>query len=290
MTYSITYKNHELLTLFGSRIKALEVLFVLEGIKPVCRIELQQQKITELKRFFEDTGLAHLESNVKYTVDQKTGEANLIPAHSTVPGTLFVYISKNPSLAQEARIAESRFDHQRVGTLLGYPQCCIQFFVDNLAAAEQLHFDHTLLSAKKSLNFYPLLNISLQYFDCRLIGHYPCQYSCKTSNDQASKMLKIVAQYDEEFAEEIMHRLTTLVIYDDDTGVHVFEDVQKTKDEYTYEHVLLTAPNKIHSIIAKGNRIKKIDNSHAEIYLDKEKIGDIGGEKTAILDFMDEEE
>jgi hypothetical protein len=290
MTYSINHKNHDLLALFESRIKALEVLFVLEDIKPVCRIELGQQKITELKKFFEDTSLSHLESNVRYAINTDTGDAQILPAHSTVPGTLFVYISKNKSLAQEARIAESRFDHQRFGTLLGYPQCCTQFFVDNLSAAEQLHYDHTLLSAKNSTKFYHLLNISLQYFDCRLIGHYPCSFNCKASNEQASKMLKTVMLYDEELAEEIMNRLSTLVIYDDETGVHIFEDVTKEKGMYSYENVLLTSPNKLHSVIKKGNKIKKIDNNHAEVYLDKDKIGEIGGETTTILDFMDEEE
>ncbi|MBI5398552.1 hypothetical protein HZB03_03745 [Candidatus Woesearchaeota archaeon] len=283
MTTTLAYNDHDLIALLGSRIRAQEVLFVLEEIKPVCRIELAPQQLALAQRFFKEANLAHLSSTI--TAPEQNDEADAtIPAPYV--GMMLVYISKNHSLAQEARIAETHFDHQRLGTLLGYPQCCTRFFADSLSEAQQLHHDHTLIAARGSSTFNPLLNISLQFFDWRIIGHYPCHFNCAASTEQAQQMLRAIGKYNDELSEAIVNHLRALVLYDDETGVHVFEGVGKRGNDYMYKNVLLTSPNPTHELLAKGDTIKKVSNNHVEVHAGKEMIGEIKGQTCALLDFL----
>lgn len=284
MERSLQYNMTNLISIFGCRIRAQEILFILQDIKPVCRIELDALQLSEAEKFFKETTLSYLASTIQY--DEKTESGDIPQATTPLKGMLLVYVSKNHSLAQEARIAETHFDHQRFGTLLGYPQCCVQFFIEHLEDAEKLHHDHTLISASRSVIFNPLLNISLQFFDWRIISHYPCHFNCPASVEQAERMLKAIERHDEELAEKIRLHLRTLVLYDDETGVHVFEGVGKRGNEYRYKSVLLTSPNLTHDLLGRGNMIKKVSHNHVEIHAGKEMIGEIKGPTFVLLDFL----
>ncbi|MBI4738155.1 DUF483 domain-containing protein [Candidatus Woesearchaeota archaeon] len=261
MMRALIYKDQELTALFGSRIRALEVLFVLEDIKPVCRFELQPQQLMDVEPFFQSANLTYLASSIQplMTPEQDTPDAQ---QQSQLSELTLVYISKNRSLAQEARIAETRFDHRRFGTLLGYPQCCIQFFCEHLTEAEELHHDHTLITARQSTTFNPLLNISLQFFDWRIISHYPCHFNCPASIDQAQRMLKAIAKYNKDLVTEIEQHMRSLVLYTNETGVHVFEGAKKKGNNFYYKSVLLTSTNPVHDLLMKGDTIKKISINH----------------------------
>ncbi|MBU0461696.1 MAG: DUF483 domain-containing protein [Nanoarchaeota archaeon] len=261
------------ISLLDGRINFCEVLYVASGLKPVTRFLLSEQNLDEAKGFIESLGLS------VYAPCMMTSDKGMLKR--------MIYIAKKEEDAHDALAAELEGDHERLGILLGYPECCIKFFVRNQEKARMMYDDYTLLALENSftkyLPFYT--NISLRYFDCMFINHFPCSFNCSRSLESAKRYAECIARCAPHLYDELVHSLRTAVVYADETGVHAFKGVQFTREGFHYKDVRLTSEKEFHHLLKRGNFIKVIDRHHFVIMRDNEIIQEVKDPLIGVLQF-----
>ena len=278
--------KEELFAILGSKTAYLEALSSIGGLRPVSRIELPERNVKRMIEFCNHNGFSIEFSDIKYIIEE--GSIKTVPKDYPKEGTFFCYIGHSSKNVIEAKNAEQSFDHEKFGRLLGYPECCVKFFLNYELLASQLHNDFTLITlAKSQFQSFPwMLNFSCSFFDAKLISHYPCSFQCKHSLEIAERRFNLLEKHSQEIASEIKNILKTLVIYDDDTGVHVFKQIKETSPRnISYDGVLLTSPNTIHNLFQQGNNIQILDKHRFILGKDDELIQSFDNHHTGILYF-----
>lgn len=182
--------------LFGSNMKAQEALLVWNEIKPCLRQLFYESELPAIREFCENQGLSLFESDFYVRLDSN-GFTNKGERTQNKSNLKVVYISQQSIIAELARDAEKVNDHVSLGKLLGYPECCIRYFIT--------HFS--------SLNFNPqikcdgLLNISKREDDICLLSHFPCSCNCNKSHQIAQEYLQELERVDGEYTKKLKNQL-----------------------------------------------------------------------------------
>lgn len=128
------------------------------------------------------------------------------------PEEVMIYgvVSKSYSDARKFAEAHEKIpcDHYTIGKLLGYPECCIQFFCN--------HFPHgwyDLTPIIQGDQVYPELNTMLRYFGARAIPFFPCRWDCKEALKFAEKFVGIMRDEDPGATEEILSMLSMPLVW-----------------------------------------------------------------------------
>jgi len=116
---------------------------------------------------------------------------------------LYGVISRNIRSARAFREAHKRSDHDRIGFLLGYPECCRSFFLATFPGGE---LDPIWMAGSGGLR--PELNQFLRYFGPRIIPFFPCSYSCEEALGVAEIFLNIMREIDRRNADLILDLLS----------------------------------------------------------------------------------
>jgi hypothetical protein len=180
----------------GTRIKSLEILALMEGIKKVVRHGYFEQEMPAVEGFCRENGLFLEKSLIKVKIlDSKKRYSNKgMAAPPGMPGMYFVYISKDEYKAVKAHYHEMKQDHISLGGLLGYPPCCTRFFSDNFDSSSDLDTHFILKSIEASgKGVFPFCNNVLhKENDLVLISHFPCRLDCKASADIGKRNLELL--------------------------------------------------------------------------------------------------
>lgn len=124
-------------------------------------------------------------------------------------------IAENEDVADKMYEAETEMGgderHQVVGELLGFPQCCRDFFADvwlgegqidplyeiscNTPSAETIDGDRENVLVKDP---NPGINALWRYFGLYFITHLPCSWECERSVDIARNRYRIASEVDDE--------------------------------------------------------------------------------------------
>ena len=189
-------------TIFGSYSKAQEILFLLHDAKEVVRQGFYDKELPPLESFCTENRLCLVKSKFKVLLDDKetfSNKGTRIPENDPRPGMYFVYISKDETKANLAAYYELTQNHRELGLLLGYPACCIHFFIQNF------HEQNTNLELKP-INHYT--NLTQRENDVVLLSHFPCSSDCQESIALGKKYLEVLQQVDKARAEKIKAILT----------------------------------------------------------------------------------
>src|SRR3989344_3787926 len=186
----------QLQQLFHSIIKSLEVLYVIEGVKPCARILVFEDELEKAMNFLNDNKISAAVSDFKVLKQTAQNEfysdkSVKIDKNSKQKGHFFVYLSKNREAAKKARLMEEDNSHKELGLLLGYPKCCCEFFEKNF---NEKNTDLTLKTLENSDGHeFPLYaNIAARHFDVSLLSHFPHNFQCKPSIEIAKNNKKII--------------------------------------------------------------------------------------------------
>ena len=191
----------EVSKVFGSLTKAQEIILLLHDAKPVIRQGFYEHELEAIEEFCRRNRLFFSKSAFKVLLDDKNIYSNKgiqIPEHDPRPGMFFVYISKEELKSWLANYFELMDNHQGLGTLLGYPDCCIDFFCRNFSPTKT---DLQLPSTN------PYTNLSKREDDLVLLSHFPCSSECNKSIVLAKNYLKILKTIDKQRAEEVLMSL-----------------------------------------------------------------------------------
>ena len=127
----------KLLPIFSNNTRSLELLYLINNIKQAARLDANGIELKKIKGFCSENSL-YLEVSdfkvIKIADKGKGGYANIVkrvPLNNLNRGLYHLYISKDKNKSKFLKILENKNDDRAVGELLGYPKCCIGFFMKN---------------------------------------------------------------------------------------------------------------------------------------------------------------
>jgi len=208
------------MSIFGSRTKALEILYLFKGLKPVVRQGFYENELASVVDFCNKNSLAIEISPYKVLLDDSAHYSNKglkVSKDDPRRGMYFVYISKNANKAIMADAYEIKNDHRSLGMLLGYPQCCVDFYSRNRASMATTDNDFLRATIKDSKEYrYPYFNnISKRSMDLTLLNHFPCSFRCEASMEIAKNNFAFLKQYVPKTAEQFRTLLKGRVLVHD---------------------------------------------------------------------------
>lgn len=184
-----------------------ELLDVIYGEKPCLMYGMKESDALNLKRQFPDLSV----------ID---GGADLDPRNKRTGNSLFI-ITRQPTICQELFAAQAKENHREIGHLLGYPGCCIDYYLENFLKKNSGDYIYYMYKNTKKPNF--LLNMifnfssrlkegsqnfdNLQsYYNKNLflwptilhlhyIPHVPCSFDCACSIAQGERNFTLMEKY-----------------------------------------------------------------------------------------------
>ena len=250
---------------FHSITKSLEVLYIIEGNKPCARILVFEDEINKIINFLNENNLHSTISDFKVLKQNVQSEfysdkSIKIPKNSAEKGYLFIYLSKNKATAEKAKTAEENNNHKELGLLLGYPECCCEFFEKNFS---EKNTDLTLkvLESSDGYEFPFYSNIAARHFDVALLSHFPHSFECKPSIEIAKNNLKTIKKYSDQLAVMFSGILQGVVIYTMEEGIFLLRKYERINNEIIYSDILTTAKSKLYYLLSSNKQLKVIDKN-----------------------------
>ena len=251
--------------IFRSITKSLEILYVVENVKPCARILVFEDELNKVIDFLNEKNVFASISDFKVIKRNTQSEfysdkSFKIPKDAAEKGHFFVYLSKNEEMAEKAKLMEEKNNHFELGLLLGYPKCCCEFFQENF---NENNTDLTLKTLENSDGYeFPFYNnIAARHFDVALLSHFPHSFECKPSTEIAKNNLKIIKKYSEQLAAMFSGILQSVVVYTMEEGVFLLRKYNKISGEIIYGDVLTTAKNKLYYLLSSNKKLKIIDKN-----------------------------
>lgn len=203
-----------------------EFISLNEGIKDSVRFITRLHKYGLLKNFFRGLGF-YIEKSAFKVLTKKDTSCERIPMDDPRSDDISVYISRYEADAKRLAYlhsVEELSDSREMGKLLGYPECCIDFYVNGFLS-QIGHPDFTFASLRNTKGKCSFLLNNLfwdntlddkrleknNYF--YLISNFPCSFNCEKSKQIGKRVLKAIRKYDEYIAEEIEKKLKNAVVY-----------------------------------------------------------------------------
>ena len=272
----------ELRKTFGNYTRSLEILYLLNNIKKIARLDANEIELEKIKEFCNKEKL-HLEISdfkvVKISDEGKGKYANTVkraPLNRLGDGLYHIYISKDETRVKFLKFLENKNDDGAVGRLLGYPKCCVDFFMKNKEKQQKLQNDYILPALNNSEGFkFPFYNnYAARYFDVTLLSHFPHSFHCEESIKIAKSNLQCIKKYSEDLANKFEIALKSPLLYTENNGIFVFNDYKLNNNILEFNEVKSTVNNELLNLLNKSKKIEIIDKN--KIKINDKTIEDIG--------------
>jgi hypothetical protein len=212
---------------------------------------------------------------------------NLVFSHNRFGNEIVIFVSRNQELSEKSwkierklRLGKSEYSDlvKQYGLVLGFPECCCDFFTERHVDAFSRDIPFPALSFQNSspeLDFrtnnvmnsesrlnegpsapkgaYSLYNHIDKHF---LISHVPCSYSCQESIALGKKSLSVLEKNDPRLTQKIISCLKQPVLFFDDLNWAILNG--KVDDNETYYDGIISGleySNRILETIRQGDRI-----------------------------------
>ncbi len=257
---------------------------VLDDVKPLMDEGVLQADLLRYRDMCDKYGLHMGHTNYKFItpseevlkrIEQReqlsTTRGICVPLDHSKEGIVHVYISKSKKLVSAARkfnwynlIVEGKqinnpmYDHKIYGKILGFPYCCIDFFIDRSPRDYNLPVE--IYKNTTEFSFY-CNNIPMDhtYF---LIHHHPCSFNCKRTIELGKEVLKSVRKEDPNFARRIEHNLKLPLLLFKEKESIIFDGKLKGNEiNYSDMYFVGNKRERIrYEIFREGNRVKLTDD------------------------------
>jgi|GEM_PF-1505605 len=211
-----------------------EILYVYHSIKQAARlIVFSDRDLKELSHLLKSHRLAYAIQDYKVKVELEndkcryTNRGLLIPL-SERHGSFIVYISRHITFAERAKRLE-RLNNTHFGKILGYPSCCIDFYLAELKREPENH--EFSIKSPWELRQYPFVNNQfLRYLDKVILSHFLCSPGCGESEEIGRERFALIERYDPDKAQTLRQELSSLVIYTKNDGLLYTPDYSLSAD------------------------------------------------------------
>lgn len=195
----------QLRQIFGSYMKAQEIVLLLNGKKSVVRQGFYQEELPTVKRYCQEKRIILVQSPFKVLLaDPETGlfsnKGIRVAENDKRPGMYFVYLSFNQEQAWLAAYYETMQDHRGLGKVLGYPACCVDFF------CHSFHSGRTNLVLPAT---NPWTNLTKREEDAVLLSHFPCSSECSESVQLAREYFNELKNVNANYTQKLFEKLNS---------------------------------------------------------------------------------
>jgi len=275
-----------LLKIFSNYTRSLEILYLLDDIKKVVRLDANESELEKIREFCSEENL-YLEISdfkvLKVEDKGKGGYANIvkkIPLNFPEPGLYHIYISKDGNRSKFLKLLEEQNDDESIGKVLGYPRCCIDFFMENKEKQQKLQNDYILPALNNSEGFkFPFYtNYAIRYFDVTLLSHFPHNFQCEESITIAKNDLQCIKNYSKELANRFETMLKNPVLYTENDGVFILKGSKLKDNLLSFNEVTSTINNEFSELLSREKKFEIIDKT-------KIKLADKIVENIGFIDF-----
>lgn len=249
-------------------IEALDLLF---GSKPVLYGTLTVSNNSELKSVknrFESLGLI-----IKFQGDFNS--LDNVTENNNNEIRLNFALSEEETLATDFLQYESNNEHQTMGKLLGYPECCSKcfnnYFPDQNSEWTGKKIANYFIERLKNFKIYHFYTNRLLRFSeyCSLLYHFPCELDCKESIEIAERRYNILNQVDSSKADKMKNNLSSVILFEIDKDADGFyEEVTNVVyiPDYEYNNM---------EINVNGDVFKGSEYTNNEFYKNMRSINNI---------------
>ncbi len=134
------------------------------------------------------------------------------------PGEPFIWrscITRTRKDGEKFKQADAEHNHRIVGQMLGYPECCIDYFIQTFP------IDHCPIwvDLRGSVSGYPECNGMLRYFGPKITAHLSCSPACKATKEIGKVWLKTMQGINKDLADELYRLLASPITWDSYHGV-----------------------------------------------------------------------
>ncbi|MBI4150016.1 DUF483 domain-containing protein [Candidatus Woesearchaeota archaeon] len=260
----IIYRHTNLFHYFPSLTQALEVLFVLEGIKPAAQQLIHNDNLAAVRGFCQNMKLGFASS----------------PSGT---GWHLAMLAENQDVADHALFYAHIGNHARLGDVLGYPSCCVGNYLDHIrrVASEE---EYALLSPQHDNRIPFVMNYLLRSHDLSLLSHVPCSFLCVQSIKQADKSHATLKKYNPQLADYLQGALRGPVIVHQHAA-HPLRDYSIVGDDVYYKHVLPTKENHMHDVFSLCNKVQVVQPNHVKLCQGDHVVDELHGDHVRFLMF-----
>lgn len=111
--------------------------------------------------------------------------------------------------------ADLKNDHRTVGQMLGYPDCCIDYFISTFP----IDPCPIWVNLEGEIKGYPECNGMLRYFGPIITAHLSCSPTCQATREIGKTWFKVMQEIDKDLANEIYNLLTGPITWNSYHGV-----------------------------------------------------------------------
>jgi hypothetical protein len=262
-----------LLKIFSNYTRSLEILYLLNNIKKTVRLDANDIELKNIKDFCNKENL-HLEISdfkvIKIADKGKGSYANIVkkvPLNYPESGLYHIYISKDKSKAIFLKLLESKNDDKAIGQVLGYPECCVDFFMENKEKQQKIQNDYILPALNNSEGFkFPFYtNHAARYFDITLLSYFPHNFNCKESIIIAKNNLQCIKKYSEDLANKFETMLKSPILYTENKGIFLFRDYKLNNNILEFNEIKSTINNELLKLLNNEEKIEIIEKNKIKI-------------------------
>tara|TARA_Y100000310_G_scaffold264603_1_gene275279 strand:- start:5792 stop:6634 length:843 start_codon:yes stop_codon:yes gene_type:complete len=261
-----------LFKIFSNHTRSLEILYLLNDIKNIVRLDSNEIEFKKIKDFCdkENLNLEISDFKVVKVVDKGKGAyANMVkkvPINYLEHGLYHIYISKDADKAKFLKLLEKNNDDKAIGELLSYPKCCIDFFMENKEKQQKIQNDYILPALDNSQGFkFPFYtNHAIRYFDITLLSHFPHSFHCQNSINMAKNNLQCIKNYSKGLANDFETMLKNPILYTENNGIFIFKDCKFSNNILEFKEIESTTNNEL---------LRSLNENKEFSIMDKNKIG-----------------
>lgn len=212
---------------------AAELTTVISDMRRVFVYHVNSTSFDESYEFLRKNNLVYYPTN-KSALYNGFSHRHL-PTEPGKPYMLYGAAVKNDDLEAGELFSDAsvgKTDHSVIGELLGYPECCVDFFnktwgkdsIDPMyeAAIKTVNSEETD-DGVVSVNCHPYCNNLLRYFGIRITPHLTCSMQCENTIKWGEEWIDIMSQVDEEAAEWAVEMLSSPLTWSCLKGVAIID-------------------------------------------------------------------
>jgi hypothetical protein len=212
-----------------------EELALAGGLKPAVRQLLQPTEVEAAARRFSRAGWEMVIPGFRLVREQDRFQ--VLPVEEAPAGLVPVFVGRDRARLEEAAACESARDEtasRAMGRLLGYPECCIEGYLEAPRPRSNLALAAAAWTRTSGSPLPRLNGVDLAIF--HFLPWAPCTYRCDASLRYADAVAALVARQYPQFVIAIDSTLAAhrLVVSDE---VQVSIRGQRTGDEIALERV-----------------------------------------------------
>lgn len=214
----------------SSCFSGLELLTVQHGIRACTTAHISNADLPYAIQRYAEKGLIYVPIRA---VGVYSGFAHTHPpVLEGQPWNWFGVVAKKPEDAHAWRTAHEKGDHETMGTLLGYPKCCRDFFNNVWGAGyidpiwQQAENCDSNLKKNQRSQFIRLNNNTpwesssmLRYIGTRITPHIPCSHDCKSTLDFARQWIELGEKLQVDGLEELKEILQLPIEWNASHGI-----------------------------------------------------------------------